>query len=148
MKPKTFTHPLNVSLHDIDAAGLMFFGHYFRHAHDAYEAFMRDLGLSLPKLVREGILLPLVHSEADYLLPVKHGDRLNVQISDKRLGTSSFTLSCRFLDDQARDAARVETTHVMLDLESKRPKDLPESIHGILNEYLVEPDVDLNPSQD
>ena len=138
MTSKTFRHPLNVSLHDIDAAGLMFFGHYYRHAHDAYEAFMRDLGLSLPELVRGGTLLPLVHSEADYLLPVRHGDRLNMEISVKRLGTSSFTLRCRFLDDQARDAARVETTHVMLDAETERPKELPESLHGILNEYLAE----------
>jgi 1,4-dihydroxy-2-naphthoyl-CoA hydrolase len=136
---RTFIHPIDITLHDIDAAGVMFFAHYYRHAHDAYEAFMTEIGLPLPNLIREGILLPLAHSEADYLLPVQHGDRLQIEISLERLGTASFTVRYRFLDTLERQVARVNTTHVMLDGETKQPAVLTQAMREILRDYLAEP---------
>ena len=44
MTTPAFFYRFTVRLHDIDAAGVMFFGHLFRHAHDAYESVMANLG--------------------------------------------------------------------------------------------------------
>ena len=61
MSDATFTHWLTIPLYDTDAAGRLFFGHLFRHAHDAFESFMAMLGLPLDQLIRDGqILLPLI----------------------------------------------------------------------------------------
>ena len=91
----TFEHRITASLHDIDAAGVMFFAHYFRHAHDAYEAFMTDIGFALTDLIGNRRMLPLVHSEADFLLPVEHGDQLNINLQLERIGTTSFLTEFR-----------------------------------------------------
>ena len=45
---QTYNYHFTTSLHDIDAAGVLFFAHLYRHAHDAYEAFMSDIGFNGP----------------------------------------------------------------------------------------------------
>ncbi len=135
MPAKTYHFPFIASLHDIDAAGVMFFAHYFQHAHDAYEAFMAEIGFSLPALIRQGTLLPLVHSEADFLLPIRHGEQLLIEIQVERLGKASFTLGYRYLDSRERVAARLKTSHVTLNPEDWQPMALPRALHAVLTEY-------------
>lgn len=115
MTAPAFHHAFTVQLHDIDAAGILFFGHLFRHAHDAYEAFMATIGFSLPRLIQDGdCLLPLVHAEADYLQPMRHGELIQVELSVQRIGDRAFTLQYRFLDETGRDKARGSTVHAHL----------------------------------
>jgi 1,4-dihydroxy-2-naphthoyl-CoA hydrolase len=103
-----------VRLHDIDAAGVMFYGHLFRHAHDAYEGFLGALDLPLDGLIRAGCRLPLVHAEADYLLPFRHGEEIEVEVGVAALGGASFTLSYGFRDGAGKLRARARTVHVHL----------------------------------
>ncbi len=135
MTSKTFEYPVSASLHDIDAAGVMFFAHYFRLAHDAYEAFMIQIGFSLAELISKRSMLPLVHSEADFLLPVQHGDILTISLRLERIGNSSFTVSYRFLNQRGQESARLKTAHVMLNPELRKPMALPEALRNALTRY-------------
>ena len=128
---------ITASLYDIDAAGVMFFAHYFRHAHDVYEAFMAEIGSSLPRLIEQRTLLPLVHSEADYHLPVRHGEQLTIALQLERLGNSSFTLGYRFLNRTGQEAAHLRTTHVMLNPVDRQSMSLPEALRSELSRYAV-----------
>ncbi|MFP4063447.1 MAG: acyl-CoA thioesterase, partial [Halochromatium sp.] len=81
MTAANIEHRFRVALHDTDAAGVLFFAHLFRHAHDAYEAMMARIGWPLDGLIRERQLgLPLVHAEADYRRPMRHGDQVAVRV--------------------------------------------------------------------
>ena len=137
MSNLTFKHQMNAGLHDIDAAGVMFFAHYFRHAHDAYEAFMAKIGFALAEMIDNRRMLPLVHSEADFLLPVHHGDRLSINLQLERIGTTSFTVRYTFLNQQGQDAARLQTSHVMLNPDDGKPRSLPDALRLALMRYAV-----------
>ena len=132
-----FEYPFTATLHDIDAAGVMFFAHYFRHAHDAYEAFMAQLGFGLPDLIGKQTMLPLVQSEAEFLKPVRHGDQLSITLQLERIGNSSFTLRYLFLNQQGAEAARLKSTHVMLNPVDRKPMALPEAFRKKLTGYAV-----------
>jgi 1,4-dihydroxy-2-naphthoyl-CoA hydrolase len=137
MSTKTFRHSFSVPLHDIDAAGILFFGHLFRHAHDAYEAFMAQLGFPLDELLREGRhLLPLVHAEADYRLPFRHGEAVTVALCVARIGRTSFTLGYRFLaaDEQVR--ATAGTVHAHMEPGSSGASPLPAGLADALSGWL------------
>jgi 1,4-dihydroxy-2-naphthoyl-CoA hydrolase len=122
----THTHEFRVALHDVDAGGVLFFAHLFRHAHDAYEAFMADIGHPLDRLIREGrTLLPLVHAEADYRSPLRHGQDVSVEVSVAAVGNSSFTLDYRFVDDEGRTCALARTVHAHLDRDRGASTPLP-----------------------
>lgn len=130
------SHVFTVRLHDTDAAGVLFFAHLFRHAHDAYEGFMASIGQPLDGLIRADCQLPLVHAEADYLQPMHHGEAIRVVVVLAVLGETSFTLDYRFEDASSDLRARVRTVHVHLADRgggNGRAAPLPESLRMALN---------------
>ena len=136
MSRLTFEHRFRVALHDTDAAGVLFFGHLFRHAHDAYEAWMAGLGFPLDALLRDGALrLPIVHAEADYRRPLRHGDAVTVRLAVAELGDSAFTVAYDFLDAGRGRAASARTVHVGIDADGRRG--LPDPLRAALGQAVT-----------
>jgi 1,4-dihydroxy-2-naphthoyl-CoA hydrolase len=134
MSQTRFRQEFVVALHEIDAAGVMFFGHLFRHAHDAYEAFMADLGLPLSAVIQQRRWrLPLVHAEADYRAPLRHGERIEVQLAIAELGGSAFTVSYRFQDAAGGLRATAKTVHVNLAADGAGSAPLPQELRTALS---------------
>lgn len=127
-----FTHIFNVPLHDCDPAGVMFYGHLFRHAHDAYEAFMADRGMPLQEIFAAGkYKYPLVHAEADYRAPMPHGERIEARLSVERVGTTAFTLQVVFYAADGSEAATATTVHACIDAAWKKAA-LPDGLRALL----------------
>jgi 1,4-dihydroxy-2-naphthoyl-CoA hydrolase len=135
MHPKVYNHPFHAKLYDIDAAGVMFFAGYFRVAHDAFEGFMEQLGFGLPDLLRQGRQLPLVHTTADFLQPIRHGDALVIDLHIGRIGDTSFTVDYVFRTARGMQAARLQTRHVLLNPENRQPLALPQPLRQALLPY-------------
>lgn len=131
-----YRHPLTIPLQDIDAAGVVFFAHLFRYAHEAYEAWMAENGLGLAGIIQKGAWhLPLVHAEADYHLPLRHGESLSLLLEVERLGESAFTLCHTLEDDSGRQRATVRTVHVAIDAQSRQKRPLPDELRELLGRY-------------
>lgn len=135
---------LTVTLHDIDAAGVMFFAHVFKYAHDAYEQWMTQQGFSLAQILREHqFALPLVHAAADYHAPLRHGDVVDVILSIAELKSSSFTLEYQFvplagqsvnsINQMNQPAVTVTTVHVCIHQQSGKKRALPPGLVNLLN---------------
>ncbi|QVL47044.1 MAG: acyl-CoA thioesterase [Thiocapsa sp.] len=139
MDPIQFAYTFSVRLHDTDAAGRLFFGHLFRHAHDAYEAFMAQLGLPLERLIRDDeILLPLVHAEADYHRPLGQGDRVEVTLAIEEIRTRSFAVAYRFEADDGTLAATAKTIHLQINRDGTPASSLSDAIRDAILPYLRE----------
>jgi len=123
-----------VKFHQTDAAGLIFFNNIFIIAHEAYEQMLISEGFGIGEILREKeYLLPLVHVEADYILPLYPGDEITVQALVSELGTTSYTLSYRVLKME-QIAARVKTVHICVDKESGEKMSIPEDLRlGLKN---------------
>lgn len=137
MDPCRFAYAFTVRLHDTDAAGRLFFGHLFRHAHDAYEAFMAQAGLPLEGLIREGeILLPLVHAEADYHRPLCQGDRVQVALAIAEVRTRSFAVAYRLETSDGTLAATAKTVHLQINRDGSPASGLSDRIREAIQPYL------------
>ena len=133
-----YRHPLRVPFQDIDAAGVVFFAHLFRYAHESYEAFMREIDQPLERLLAEGeILLPLVHAEADYHQPLRYAARLMLELSVEATGESSFTLAFRCLNAEGICHATIKTVHVVQNVQSRKKIEIPASLLAGLEPYRV-----------
>jgi 1,4-dihydroxy-2-naphthoyl-CoA hydrolase len=131
MSTDDFEHRFRVALHDTDAAGVLFFAHLFRHAHDAYEAWMARLGFPLDAMLRDATLkLPIVHAEADYRRPMRHGDRITTRLQVADLGDSAFSIAYQFHAETGELAASAKTVHVGLGADGRRG--LPDALRQAL----------------
>jgi 1,4-dihydroxy-2-naphthoyl-CoA hydrolase len=138
MPSNQFNFSFTVALHDIDAAGIIFFAHLFRRAHDAFEAFTGHIGIDMPTILEQGHYgLPVVHSEADYFKPIRYGDKLRVTAEVAALGHASFTMAYGFLNEAGDPVARVRIVHVVLDREKGKSMAIPEELRAKLAGYLA-----------
>jgi 1,4-dihydroxy-2-naphthoyl-CoA hydrolase len=135
MSDEPYRYPFQVRLHDTDAAGVLFFGHLFRHVHDAYESLMEDLGFPLHELFRNGAApgataLPVTHAEAGYRRPIRQGDRIEVLVTVADVRRRSFALDYRFNDREGHTHATARTVHVLTgpDIGLELPEDLRRAL--------------------
>jgi len=128
------SYTFEVRLHDVDHAVVMFFARLFIHAHDAYEAFMGQLGLDLCAMIHSGERLPIVHASADYFQPLRHGEQITVNLEIEALGESSFTVAYAFFAATGL-LAKVRTVHVYLDPHANATASLPQALRQLFQPY-------------
>lgn len=128
-----FKYETTVKLYDTDAAGIVFFGNYIRIAHDAYQTYLEENGVSFAQTLRERkILIPIVHAEADYLQPAVVGDRLTIHLTCSKISTHSFVLRYLVKRADGADLATVSTVHVMIELAENQKIELPLPLRQVL----------------
>jgi 1,4-dihydroxy-2-naphthoyl-CoA hydrolase len=137
MDQEPFVYEFRIQLHDTDAAGVLFFGHLFRHLHDAYEAFMGSIGYPLPALISppdaaSSLSLPIIHTEADYLSPLRHGDAVGVRLTVAEVRIRSFALDYVLADSRSCICARGRTVHVLIAPDNPTTARLPEGLRQAL----------------
>ena len=91
-----FTHRSTARLQDVDAAGVVFFGHAFVMFNDALLELTASAGYSTRALIEDhGLLLPVKHAAADYLEPMRLGDAIAVEIVSVRVEGAEFRAGYR-----------------------------------------------------
>ncbi len=128
-----------IRFQDVDAGGVLFFGRIYDYCHQAYEEFWGAEGIDRAHFFAGATyLVPIAHSEADYRLPIRHGERIMVRVDVTRVGKASFTLRYHVTARDQRDL-RVEasTVHAFVDRATMRPIPIPEDLRAILLRHLL-----------
>jgi YbgC/YbaW family acyl-CoA thioester hydrolase len=92
-----FTHRVRVAFPDTDASGRIHFTAMLRYFEAAEIEFLRSLGFSYRDAPHIGF--PRVRVECEYRSAVGFDDQLEIAVSVKRVGTSSYTLEFAALKD-------------------------------------------------
>jgi 1,4-dihydroxy-2-naphthoyl-CoA hydrolase len=135
-----FEYRFDLGMSSVDAAGVLYYPELFRHAHDAYEAFMAANAMALHEILAAGRrALPIVHAEADYRRPLTHGTAVTVELVVARLGESSFVVDYAFRGSDGVPCASVRTVHVLIDRASGTREALPEAWRSRLQDHVAPP---------
>ncbi len=122
-----------IRMRHTDAAGIVFFTSLFELAHECYESFLESK-LPLADIIEQNeILMPIVHAEADYHIPIKLGEKYTVEMSLNKTGTSSFELGYAFVNESSKIAAEVKIVHVVLQVNTWKPVEIPDTLKNILS---------------
>ena len=133
---KTYDYRFRVPMHHVDHAGVLFYANLFLHAHDAWEAFMRNLNVNLAQMIETGIWrIPIVHAEADYMQPMRHGGEIEIRIEIERLGRSSIRVLYTFVDQDGKQLAVARTTHVFVNADTNHSSEIPSDLRNRLQCY-------------
>jgi len=112
-------------LHDIDAAGFMFYARSFYYLHDAYEELLNEHELNIYEILKGQYLFPIVHAEADFKSPIKLNQNISIKISAGEIEIDRFSLKFDFIDKQEKSVITAFTQHVCIHKLSHKATDLP-----------------------
>lgn len=131
-----------VRMHDTDMAGILYFPRIYRFAHDALEDFIESEGMTFEQVFRqEKFVFVIVHSEADYYIPMKVGDPLEIHLYIERIGNTSFSIAYKIYREANKELELVgaaKTIHVCLESTSRTKIPIPEKMRASLTKYLIQ----------
>jgi 4-hydroxybenzoyl-CoA thioesterase len=126
----TFSYEFTVNFGAVDHARVIYYPRFFDFFHRTFEEwFDAALGEPYPSLViDDNIGLPTVTTQAEFVKPVRFGDRLRVDLEIVAVGRRSITVSytaTRLSDGLV--AARATVKKVAIDNDRFVSVDIPET---------------------
>lgn len=132
----TFTIKGKINFYDCDPAGIIFYSKVFLFFHSAYEELISELELKKDYWKNDDYVVPIVHTDADFIKPLKYGDEIEVTTQVLQLKTSSFELGYNILKN-GEVCCKGKTVHVFVDKKNWKKKELTKEIAEGLKKYLV-----------
>jgi acyl-CoA thioesterase FadM len=83
----------HVTMADVDAAGVLYFGAPYPWMEELFSGWLRDLGHPLVHMLHERAACPCVSSCATYPAPAFVDDELVLELAPTHVGTTSFGLT-------------------------------------------------------
>ena len=90
MSDQIFKIEMEVRDYECDMEGIVNNAVYMNYLEHARHGFLRQKGLNFAELTRKGIHLVMIRVEADYLFPLKSGDKFIVSASAERISKLRF----------------------------------------------------------
>jgi 4-hydroxybenzoyl-CoA thioesterase len=125
-----------IRFHHCDPAGIVFYPQYFVLIHELMEDwFSQGLQIDYAQFVREqGMGLPMVKLECEFLAPVPMGNVLALELTVQRIGTSSITLSVRGTS-KGVESLRATLTVVHTLIAPMRPVPIPQPLRSAMERF-------------
>ena len=134
--PSAFTRSVPIRFSHCDAAGIVYFPHYFDMFNGLIEDwYSEELKRDYASLVMGNRFgFPFVHIECDFKIPSKMGEVIDLTLLVERIGRSSLSIVivCH-RDGLIRLRARMVTA--MMSLETRKPLPLPEALRAAIEDY-------------
>jgi acyl-CoA thioesterase FadM len=132
-----FKLEFSVRFQDVDAAGIIFYPRALELSHDAYVAFLEHAGLPLHEVLRGPWLAPVRHAEADYLKPLRFGDKVEVALVAAHLETmpnpTEVTLGFRIARASDGDVAILtQSIHTFVERKTFQRTGVPQELRTAL----------------
>ena len=128
-----FEYERRIGMRDVDAAGIVFFARYLSLVHEAYEEMFSTHGVSFrDQLETHSVILPVVHADIDYRLPVMLEDRVKIVLAVSDIKTRSYAVGFKFMGVQGRLAAGGKVVHACVDYTTRKAVSLPAHLVSVL----------------
>jgi acyl-CoA thioesterase FadM len=107
----------------------------FDLAHWVYEEMLLESVPDNNYFAHDQIVIPLVHAEADYLIPIKLHQKVTIKLAVDEIKTTSFQVITEFYDQSDNLSAKVKTVHVCVNKESFGKTEIPNDLRDALSKY-------------
>jgi len=86
------SHTLKIRMYyeDTDCGGVVYYANYLRYVERARTEFFEARGLSLRKLMDEGVYFVVAEAALKYLSPGRYGDIMAIETNVERVGPASI----------------------------------------------------------
>ena len=116
-----------------DNAGVLFFSRVFELFHSAYEEFIQISTLENDYFNSKEFAVPLINIEANFKLPIKLHETVNIFIEVTGIKNSSFELTTHLSDDSEITKAIVKSVHIFVDKNDFSKREMPSEFQQLLS---------------
>lgn len=121
-----FESQIRVRYGESDRMGYAYYGNYPLYYEVGRTEMLRSLGLSYKDMEDEGIILPVINLQSNYLAPALYDDLLTIKTSLNELPTVRIRFEYEIYNDRNEKLNYGETTLVFTDAKSRKPRRPPE----------------------
>jgi 4-hydroxybenzoyl-CoA thioesterase len=134
-----FSTPIQIRFAHCDPAGIVFYPRYFELINGVVEDWCaQGLGVSFHEMhVVQGIGLPTVHIETDFVKTSILGEQLVAELRVLKLGRASLTVEICMKGDAADLRLRAKLVLVMAHVKDRKAVALPDGLRVQMQKYLV-----------
>ncbi len=126
-----------ISFYDCDPAGILFYGRIFEICHSAYEDLIRSFKLKSNYWDNDEYAVPIIHTEGEYLLPLRPGDEVTVEVTVSKLKESSFELSYACKNVKGEVTNQVKTVHIFVDKKQWKKTPIIDEVRAGLQNHIM-----------
>jgi 4-hydroxybenzoyl-CoA thioesterase len=120
-----FSTTILVRFGDLDAAGIAYYPNLVNFLHEAFEDFFTGhVGRPYPEVFGEGLGVPTVKLEMEFLSPVRYGDHVEVGVVVEHVGSSSVRIRYS-ASVEGRAVFRARNTAVVVDMKTFTSTPIP-----------------------
>jgi acyl-CoA thioester hydrolase len=118
--------------HDTDAGGVIYYANYLKYFEEARTELLKEKGVDISRLAKQGILFAVRKVEIDYKVPGCYGDNLIVSARIERVKSASL----EFIQSIDRAGEVLVTAKIQLVCISSdfKPRAFPEEASRCLKE--------------
>jgi acyl-CoA thioester hydrolase len=122
-----FTHRVDVRYLEADQQGVVFNMWYLAYFDDALSGLLADGGLAYTALLDLGWDVQVVHTELDWVGPLRWGEPAAIDVALARVGTTSFALQFTARSGD-RVACTAETVYVAVETVGWTKVPIPDAL--------------------
>lgn len=76
-----YTHQLRSRYGETDQMGYVYYGRYLEYFEEARTEMIRAFGFPYTRLEKNGIMLPVIHTEVDYKAPIFYDELMRIDVA-------------------------------------------------------------------
>ena len=124
-----------VRYYETDMMGIVHHSNYIRYFETARSKALKDLGLPIEKIESSGIMMPVIHIECDYKIPLKMGDEIKIISKIKELPKVKFTIDSDIFNEKGEKVASGSVTLGFIHSGNRRPTRAPNFVLSVFSPY-------------
>lgn len=134
-----FSTPISIRFAHCDPAGIVFYPRYFELMNGVVEDWCAQaLGMSFHEMhMVQGIGLPTVHIETDFVKTSVMGDELVAELRVTKLGRASATVEILMLGQEQDLRLKAQLVLVMAHVQERKAIALPIALRERMQNYLA-----------
>lgn len=121
---------LRIRYGETDQMGYAYYGNYPQYLEVARVEWLRSLGFSYKKMEEEGIMLPVITLNIQYLKPLTYDENITVKIFLKKVPAVRIEFDYEIYNELNILCSKANTQLVFVDMQTGKPVSAPD--------YLIE----------
>ena len=113
---------------ETDQMGFVYYGNYAQYFEMGRTEWLRKLGITYKKMEEDGIMLPVMNLNINYLKPAKYDDLLTLKTILIKIPSAKIEFSYEVFNEENELLTTANTTLVFVNMKTNKPTRAPEYV--------------------